>query len=53
MIINVSAHTAEQGVDADRWGLKDLEKPLVYDLFAVDEYLGGLGGLPCICVEPR
>lgn len=33
-----------QGVDISDMGLDDLEDPLVYDLFAVDEHLGGLGG---------
>ncbi|KAI0629147.1 cysteine proteinase [Trametes polyzona] len=34
----------EQGVDVEALGLNDLDEPLVYDLFAVDEHLGGLGG---------
>ena len=32
------------GVDVESLGLTDLDEPLVYDLFAVDEHLGGLGG---------
>ena len=34
----------EQGVDVAALGLHDLDEPLVYDLFAVDEHMGGLGG---------
>ncbi|KAI0372717.1 cysteine proteinase [Pilatotrama ljubarskyi] len=34
----------EQGADVEGLGLHDLDEPLVYDLFAVDEHLGGLGG---------
>ncbi|KAH9940921.1 cysteine proteinase [Epithele typhae] len=33
-----------QGADVEALGLTDLEEPLVYDLFAVDEHMGGLGG---------
>ncbi|KAI0666784.1 cysteine proteinase [Trametes maxima] len=40
----VGKKLAEQGVDVKALGLDDLEEPLVYDLFAVDEHLGGLGG---------
>ena len=32
------------GVDAEQMGLSNLEEPLVYDLFGVDEHIGGLGG---------
>lgn len=35
---------AEQGVDLDELELGDLDEPLVYDLFGVDEHMGGLGG---------
>ncbi|THH05050.1 hypothetical protein EW145_g5076 [Phellinidium pouzarii] len=35
---------AEQGQDISALGLSDIEEPLLYDLFAVDEHLGGLGG---------
>ena len=34
----------EQGVDVAALGLHYLDEPLVYDLFAVDEHMGGLGG---------
>jgi ubiquitin carboxyl-terminal hydrolase 4/11/15 len=34
----------QQGVDIVSMGLGDVEEPLVYDLYAVDEHLGGLGG---------
>ncbi|KAI0065534.1 cysteine proteinase [Artomyces pyxidatus] len=33
-----------QGVDISQLGLGDLNEPLLYDLFGVDEHLGGLGG---------
>ena len=41
---SVGKRLAEQGVDVEPLGLHDLEEPLVYDLFAVDEHMGGLGG---------
>ena len=34
----------DQGVDISELGLEDLDEPLVYDLYGVDEHLGGLGG---------
>ncbi|KIJ55336.1 hypothetical protein M422DRAFT_57819 [Sphaerobolus stellatus SS14] len=34
----------EQGLDLAELGLGDVDEPLLYDLFAVDEHLGGLGG---------
>jgi len=34
----------EQGVDIKTLGLSQLDEPLIYDLYAVDEHLGGLGG---------
>lgn len=34
----------EAGEDLKALGLDDTEEPLLYDLFAVDEHLGGLGG---------
>ena len=34
----------EQGLDLSEVGLRDAGEPLLYDLFAVDEHLGGLGG---------
>ncbi|GLB43409.1 putative peptidase C19 family protein [Lyophyllum shimeji] len=40
----VAKRLAEQGVDLDQLQLGDLEEPLVYDLFGVDEHMGGLGG---------
>ena len=33
-----------QGEDVAALGLNDLEEPLLYDLYAVDEHIGGLGG---------
>jgi ubiquitin carboxyl-terminal hydrolase 4/11 len=33
-----------QGIHIEELGLADLEEPLVYDLFGVDEHMGGLGG---------
>ncbi|EIW79313.1 cysteine proteinase [Coniophora puteana RWD-64-598 SS2] len=35
---------AESGVDVQTLGLENDDDPLLYDLFAVDEHLGGLGG---------
>lgn len=32
------------GVDVDELGLDSLDEPPIYDLFAVDEHIGGLGG---------
>lgn len=42
----VGKKLAEDGslADPSALGLEDLDEPLVYDLFAVDEHLGGLGG---------
>lgn len=40
----VAKRLVEQGVSLEELGLCDAEDPLVYDLFAVDEHLGGLGG---------
>ena len=34
----------EQGVSLEELGLAEVEEPLLYDLFGVDEHLGGLGG---------
>lgn len=34
----------EQGVDIAELNLTSLDEPLVYDLYAVDEHIGGLGG---------
>ncbi|KAI0955073.1 hypothetical protein AcW1_006764 [Taiwanofungus camphoratus] len=40
----VAKRLVEDGVDIAPLGLTDLEEPLIYDLYAVDEHLGGLGG---------
>lgn len=32
------------GVNTERLGLGDLDEPLIYDLYGVDEHIGGLGG---------
>ncbi|RDX48228.1 cysteine proteinase [Lentinus brumalis] len=40
----VGKRLQNDGVDVEALGLHDLEEPLLYDLFAVDEHLGGLGG---------
>ncbi|KAI1793553.1 cysteine proteinase [Ganoderma leucocontextum] len=40
----VGKRLQDAGIDVDSLGLNDLEEPLVYDLFAVDEHLGGLAG---------
>ncbi|KAF8906237.1 hypothetical protein CPB84DRAFT_1844494 [Gymnopilus junonius] len=34
----------EEGVDVQELKLGNLDEPLVYDLFGVDEHIGGLGG---------
>ena len=34
----------EQGADLEELNLSDGDEPLVYDLFGVDEHMGGLGG---------
>jgi len=34
----------EQGFNIEKLNLTSLDEPLVYDLFAVDEHIGGLGG---------
>ena len=34
----------EQGFNVNELGINDLDEPLTYDLYAVDEHLGGLGG---------
>ncbi|KAF9530488.1 hypothetical protein CPB83DRAFT_851013 [Crepidotus variabilis] len=41
---NVGKRLRDEGVDVDSLGLESLDEPLVYDLFAVDEHIGGLGG---------
>lgn len=40
----VAMRLQDQGVDIPSVALRDVDEPLVYDLFAVDEHLGGLGG---------
>ncbi|KAI0311746.1 hypothetical protein OF83DRAFT_1177271 [Amylostereum chailletii] len=40
----VAKQLQTQGVDISELGLGDLDEPLMYDLYAVDEHLGGLGG---------
>lgn len=40
----VGASLAQSGADINELGIKDVEEPLIYDLYAVDEHLGGLGG---------
>lgn len=40
----VAKNLEAAGEDLRALGLEDTEEPLVYDLFAVDEHLGGLGG---------
>ncbi|KAI6149803.1 cysteine proteinase [Pisolithus tinctorius] len=34
----------ESGANLQELGIHDLDEPLIYDLYAVDEHLGGLGG---------
>lgn len=41
---NVGQKLAESGVDIEGLGIGNVEEPLIYDLYAVDEHLGGLGG---------
>lgn len=40
----VTKRLSEQGVDIEELGLSSADEPLIYDLYAVDEHLGGLGG---------
>ncbi|KAH7927348.1 cysteine proteinase [Leucogyrophana mollusca] len=40
----VGKRLAQNGVDIHELGIGDVDEPLVYDLFAVDEHIGGLGG---------
>ncbi|KAI0084467.1 hypothetical protein BDY19DRAFT_971275 [Irpex rosettiformis] len=40
----VAQRLTEKGEDIYSLGLKDVDEPLIYDLYAVDEHLGGLGG---------
>ncbi|KAF8966337.1 hypothetical protein BDZ97DRAFT_1809088 [Flammula alnicola] len=41
---NIAKKLLEQGVDVEELKLGNLDEPLVYDLFGVDEHIGGLGG---------
>lgn len=40
----VAKKLAEQGIDLTEFEFGNLDEPLVYDLFGVDEHMGGLGG---------
>ena len=40
----VAKRLAEKNEDIQSLGLKDVDEDLIYDLYAVDEHLGGLGG---------
>ncbi|KAG2011841.1 ubiquitin-specific protease [Coprinopsis cinerea AmutBmut pab1-1] len=40
----VATRLKEQGVELEELKTVNLDEPLVYDLFAVDEHMGGLGG---------
>jgi len=40
----VAKRLVENGEDIQCLGLKDIDEPLIYDLYAVDEHMGGLGG---------
>ncbi|KAG6900323.1 hypothetical protein C0993_012520 [Termitomyces sp. T159_Od127] len=40
----VAKKLAKQGVDLTEFEFGNLDEPLVYDLFGVDEHMGGLGG---------
>lgn len=40
----VAQRMLNDGVDIDNLNLGTLDEPLVYDLFGVDEHMGGLGG---------
>ncbi|KAH9852032.1 cysteine proteinase [Lenzites betulinus] len=40
----VGKRLRDAGADVESLGLTDLDEPLVYDLYGVDEHLGGLGG---------
>jgi len=40
----VGQRLAEEGIDIEELGIGNVEEPLIYDLYAVDEHLGGLGG---------
>lgn len=40
----VGQRLVEAGIEIEELGIGDVEEPLIYDLYAVDEHLGGLGG---------
>jgi ubiquitin carboxyl-terminal hydrolase 4/11/15 len=40
----VAKKLKEQGVDLAELNLTSLDEPLIYDIYAVDEHIGGLGG---------
>ncbi|EJD07703.1 UCH-domain-containing protein [Fomitiporia mediterranea MF3/22] len=40
----VAKRLAQEGHDVKALGVSDAEEPLLYDLYAVDEHMGGLGG---------
>ena len=40
----VAQRMVSDGVDLENLGFSDVDEPLVYDLYGVDEHLGGLGG---------
>jgi ubiquitin carboxyl-terminal hydrolase 4/11/15 len=40
----VAKRLAEKGIDLEDMNLEKFDEPLVYDLFGVDEHIGGLGG---------
>ena len=40
----VAIRLQDQGFNISSLGLRDVDEPLIYDLYAVDEHLGGLGG---------
>ncbi|KAF9482583.1 cysteine proteinase [Pholiota conissans] len=41
---NVAKRLLEEGVNIEELKLGNLDEPLIYDLFGVDEHIGGLGG---------
>jgi ubiquitin carboxyl-terminal hydrolase 4/11/15 len=40
----IAKNLVEQGTDISSLNLTNLDEPLIYDLFGVDEHMGGLGG---------
>ncbi len=41
---NVAKRLIQQGIAIENLDLGNLDEPLIYDLFGVDEHIGGLGG---------